>query len=260
MSEAPDPLSGSSATARATSTVSQSGKYGFYLSASLVLLGGVSLVLVDLHKRRIRHRKKRQLEHSRSIQSTTTFASSTCCPSHSSRGGSFIIGNTRSNASSVVGGPTGGAASASGGVATPIIVLAGGGNSCADLRDFNSEEGRVASVVMPAAPTVPRSSSGSGLVAAAAATAIRNAKRVSLSTAGAAEQEEEASGAAAILPQVSLLKPEHLSLISSAAMANGNSTGEMDGRHLLMEMSPLDEEEEEEEEEEQVRRRLTPRG
>ena len=48
-----------------------SGKPGFYLSATLVLLGAVSLSLIDLHKGRLRRRKKRALVHSRSIQVNT---------------------------------------------------------------------------------------------------------------------------------------------------------------------------------------------
>ena len=56
-------------------------KVGFYLSAAVVLLGSLSLGLVDVHKRRLR-RRKHLLQHSRSILSTSTMASGSSCPAH----------------------------------------------------------------------------------------------------------------------------------------------------------------------------------
>ena len=43
---------------------SPSGKGGLYLSAAFVLLAAASLVLVDVHKRRLKS-KKRKLHHTR---------------------------------------------------------------------------------------------------------------------------------------------------------------------------------------------------
>ena len=81
---------GSAAAVEVTAVESSSphaaddGKAGFYLSAICVLASAISLVLVDLHKRSIRRRKKGRLCHTKSTMSTatnSTFASSSC-PTH----------------------------------------------------------------------------------------------------------------------------------------------------------------------------------
>ena len=61
------PAEGGTATAVVVPS-SGSSKPGFYLSATLVLLGALSMSLIDLHKGRLRRRKKRALVHTRSIQ------------------------------------------------------------------------------------------------------------------------------------------------------------------------------------------------
>ena len=67
-SEASRAAEGSTATAVVLPGSTGSSKPGFYLSATLVLLGALSLSLIDLHKGRLRRRKKRALVHTRSIQ------------------------------------------------------------------------------------------------------------------------------------------------------------------------------------------------
>ena len=67
----------------APSYAADDGKAGFYFSALCVLASAISLVLVDVHKRSIRRRKKGRLCHTKSTMSTatnSTFASS--CPTH----------------------------------------------------------------------------------------------------------------------------------------------------------------------------------
>ena len=51
-------------------------KSGYYLSSAAILAGCLTLVLVDVHKRRIRKRKKvrARLKHSKSTASTATSA------------------------------------------------------------------------------------------------------------------------------------------------------------------------------------------
>jgi len=62
-----------------------SSKSGLYLSTASILLAAAFLCMVDVHKRNIRRRKQRRLEHTKSILSTaTTDFTNSACPMHTS--------------------------------------------------------------------------------------------------------------------------------------------------------------------------------
>lgn len=71
--------------------------YGQYFCAAAVLSSAFLLVLVDVHKKNLR-RKKRQLHHTKSIGSTATGMSSSSCPSHPYGNGNSLVllGNSAS--------------------------------------------------------------------------------------------------------------------------------------------------------------------
>eukprot|EP00094_Tigriopus_californicus_P009120 TCALIF_08791-PA protein Name:"Similar to SLC16A7 Monocarboxylate transporter 2 (Homo sapiens)" AED:0.01 eAED:0.01 QI:0/0.4/0.16/0.83/1/1/6/215/606 len=71
--------------------------YGQYFCTVSVLSSAFLLVLVDVHKKNLR-RKKRQLHHTKSIGSTATGMSSSSCPSHPYGNGNSLVllGNSAS--------------------------------------------------------------------------------------------------------------------------------------------------------------------
>ena len=73
-----------------------SEKAGYYFSAICVLLGCITLSLVDIHKKQLR--KKRRLRHSRSTTSTATSATTTTF--HSSSSGFARLGSSASSSAS----------------------------------------------------------------------------------------------------------------------------------------------------------------